>query len=809
MQPGTADQAIGANYGLTPVETQTRLDDAEVRYRKLKNKPTDSRTRAEKKELTFLKRNRGSIESILERETQPLEKRMSKKKVLTLGHKIPDLLGMSELERRDFNRSITGQISMKAMTPAQREQVVVALTKLAKERDINIDGAESTVVRELIAKLEERKQKPSLTRRDRRNMAKLRKVWHTMKSGTNLGFMNASRMRRLCRALDNYENNGPFMRYIYRPVKVGDTKSSIDFARVMQTAVESFREANIDASAMMTEVKDIGIKDKLSTAERIGIFALAQNENTMKHLLSEFSEKEISTVIESVEANEDEFYVAEHIKAYFEQGFPTFQAVAKANGIATGIVKEQNYITAFVTDKNELNDADFMEGLLRQFTDGAQVPGKQHTIARKKGARRNLELNIFVIHARAARSLERFKAMAPVAKNVGKMLNNRGVKAALNNATYGNGSRVMDKWLQDSIRGQAPYDPFPLARAFKWMRMSGINYVLGFKILTAAKQGISLFPAAGIHPMMLPLLTANLSMSSVPAQFKKIEEFVVARSDMVKTRDWNRDLRTAWDKRAVKRMYAGKKLSPISMRMATFVDRHVVINVWKSAYQLAQHHDMNEEESIQFADGVVEDTQPMGKAVDLPNFFRGSELLKNFTVFQNQVNQNGNIFWYDILGETKARKIGIPMMSYRLLVAQLLPAVLLGMVSRGRPPEDLKEVAKDLLFYFVSPFTFIGPWIYNIAVKNYGPRGMIAETPLVEAGRLGDAVRQGDLEKIAKQGARTIGAWTGGKIPLQAITLAEGAIELSTGETDDFRRLIWSKYALKSKKKKTKGGFKH
>ena len=250
--------------------------------------------------------------------------------------------------------------------------------------------------------------------------------------------------------------------------------------------------------------------------------------------------------------------------------------------------------------------------------------------------------------------------------------------------------------------------------------------------------------------------------------------------------------------------------------------------VWKSAYELAQKHNINEQESIQFADGVVEDTQPMGKAVDLPNYFRGGEVTKSLTAFQNMVNQNGNFLWYNILGEAKARKISIPMMSYRLLMSQVIPAILLGMVSRGRLPEDLGDVAKDIFFFTITPVTFVGRWAYSVSVGDWGPSRTIAETPFIEAGRLVSALKKTKpkgykrwsskkkkewdknyYKNIIKYGARTAGAWSGGRIPLQAITTTEGAINLMTDETDDFRELVWSKYALKSKKKKKKGRFKY
>ncbi len=243
----TPDQAIGKQYGLDPAETQTRLDNAEVRYQELKNKPVGKRWPAESRELDFLERNRANIKLLLSREVRPMEEKMSRKQSLFLGHEIPKLLGMNMIQRMDFIKNITNQTSMKPMTPAQREQVIVAFTKLANERGIDIEGIKSPPVRELTVKLEERKQKPALSNRDRRNMKKLRKIYYSMKSWGYLAFRHASRIKRYARSLDNYEDNGPFTRYIARPVKTGDTKSSVNFESVMNIATESYKDVGIDA----------------------------------------------------------------------------------------------------------------------------------------------------------------------------------------------------------------------------------------------------------------------------------------------------------------------------------------------------------------------------------------------------------------------------------------------------------------------------------------------------------------------------------------------------------------------------------
>ena len=163
------------------------------------------------------------------------------------------------------------------------------------------------------------------------------------------------------------------------------------------------------------------------------------------------------------------------------------------------------------------------------------------------------------------------------------------------------------------------------------------------------------------------------------------------------------------------------------------------------------------------------------------------------------------MLWYDTLGEAKARKISLSMLGYRLLMQQVIPALLLGMVSRGRLPEDFKELGKDLIFYLLSPYFVVGRLVYNMFIaREWGPiTGFIWETPITETFRLTGAVMKGDLGKSLKYGARTAGAWSGGYPPLQVAQTIEGGWNLATGETDDFRELIWSKYALREGKEQT------
>lgn len=802
IHPDKEVTILARQYGLAEDDVRQKLDNAELRFRHLSE--LEDSTQAEMDELDWLSNNRKNAKALLNRDTGPAEGVVyTKKQVMDRAHNLSDLLGYDVVRYRARLKELTGKESMKDMVPAQREQVMMAFEQEAKEAGMNIEGMDVTPVGELMTKLRERKQKPSLTNRDRRMFGKIRTAVHDMKRGVTYYFLNSSRVRRIAKALDNYQANGPFSKYIFNPVRQADAKAVVNFTAVMEAMKDSMDQQDINAAEMITEVKDIGIEDKLTTAERIGVYALAKNEKTHNHLTAQFEEDEIATIIASVEANEKEMAVAAEISAYFEQGWPEFEAISKAVGLV-GPVKEDNYIAALITDRDEIAEPDFMQGLTVQFTEeGKHVPGEERAIERKQGAKRQLELDIFAIHARAARSIERFKVMAPVAAKVGSILKHRGLRNNLNKATYGHGAKLFSKWLEDSVRGKGAYDTSRLAPMLRWFRRSSMNYVLGYKLLTAGKQGLSAITGMSVDPKMVPLVLQNMFKAGKPAEFNKMYAEASSLSNILKTRDWDRDLRQVYDKKAIKKLYQGKKLSPASMRMAAYIDKRTSTAVWYSAYQLSLSEGMSKEESVQFADGVLQDTQPMASAADLPGFFRGGEFEKTLTIFQNQVNQNGNMLWYDILGEAKLKKINKKTAAYRVMMSQIVPAYVLGAITRGRPTTEPLEIGKDIASYMLSPFVFVGRFVYNIISGDWGPAGNIVGTPFAETGRLVRSIEQGDGKNIAKYAARSAGAWSGGKIPLQAVTSAEGAYNLATGDTDDFRELVWSKYAIRKDKSKS------
>jgi len=130
IEPQTPDHAIGHQYGLSNEQVDSRLNEAELRYRELKLKPTDERIPIERDELAFLSRNRTNIEAILERETRPVippKIKRTKKNLLVLGHKIAKKAELTNEEYRDFAEIVTGKRSMKDMSMKEKNEFVSAL----------------------------------------------------------------------------------------------------------------------------------------------------------------------------------------------------------------------------------------------------------------------------------------------------------------------------------------------------------------------------------------------------------------------------------------------------------------------------------------------------------------------------------------------------------------------------------------------------------------------------------------------------------------------------------------------------------
>ena len=135
------------------------------------------------------------------------------------------------------------------------------------------------------------------------------------------------------------------------------------------------------------------------------------------------------------------------------------------------------------------------------------------------------------------------------------------------------------------------------------------------------------------------------------------------------------------------------------------LDEFAVLSVWKGSYDQAINQGKTEEQAIKRASEVMRKTQPAALTKDLPQWFRDGTVANLFSLFQNQINKNQNYIRHDMFGKLKAGQISPGTFAHRVLWGWMLPAILIGTITRGRPPEDWEEFAKlsakDMATYYM------------------------------------------------------------------------------------------------------------
>lgn len=733
-------------------------------------------------------------------------KKITKKRAYAMGHQIPETLGWDEEQRRDFMEQTVGVRTMKGMSLEKARTFAMALDEKLEEAGLKYEPP-VIPANELVETLERTKKvtaEDPIKALNRRGIYKLR---HALKSGVMSFTYGLERIERFIEGLDGHKE-GAHYEHIWRPMKEADETSIENTNREVAEFISYLESQGIDTAIWLGKLDLMpGTKIELTASQRVGIHLLSQNKNGMRYLTKgmNLSLKEINAAKKFM--GEDEIRIANWLSEQYEAQWPIIQQAAAQAGIdPVTLKKEYRYSPLVRTDVELEEQTDFLSELAEQFRQESFSPEKGMLEKRKEKAVGRIELDAFVIYMHNIARVQRFIAMAPVANKVGKILNNRKFKQALNDRTFNQGNKLLNSWMKDAVRGTSSSNTTSLGRAIAILRRNGILYAIGYNLPSSLRQTLSMSNAMAVDPLMLKYNPGNIAKAMTPWGYKKIESFVFDRSKLVETRSYDRDLRQKWNRQALKKKLRRKApWSKKVMRWIRWMDKHTTVTAWKSLYDVGmEKFDGNETQAINYADKWISRTQPMANAKDLPQYFRGGQLEKLLTTFQNQINNNGNFYMYDILGAKKAGQISWSMVGYRTMFSYVLPAIMFGMIGRAGPPRTLKNVIVDLLTYPIAPVVVIGRWIDRI-VRGWGQTETVAEIGPEAFVKFGRAALERDVKKAIKYALQTIGGFTG-RIPAQAIRTTEGMMDLVSGETKDPRRLIYSKWAIKQGKPKKKKG---
>ena len=556
----------------------------------------------------------------------------------------------------------------------------------------------------------------------------------------------------------------------------------------------------------------------LSASERIGVYLAMKNEVSRKHLLegnlSAFDNPALAALEVVQKTSPKEIAIAEWILQDLADNFGRANQAAVI-GLARELVEQDNYFMIRLLSTKELQTEDFLHLLENKSTREGVRPEPGETLTRVGGSQA-IDLDAFGVYLNHLSRIEQFIHMAPVAKSVGDIINDRDFRQAINNVTAGHGAGIMERWLKNSVRGYAVDQGSGFgAKTLLWLKRKGVLFSLTGNLPSAARQAISGFNGVASHPTLLAYAAKHMTTSIDPRTFNALKKRMLDKSDMMRTRSFERELARIRDQAQAARVLTGKKeFSESALGFQRFMDGRTVTIVWNSSYDAALNSesiqkqfelDGSEEAALAFANKIAMRTQPMGDVEHLPDFFTGGPIESLLSTFQNQVNNNWNFWAHDIYGMRKAGKISNKMVAYRILASNILPAMLFGMISRGGLPKSWKDVLFDEVVYTLGPFFIIGRLVTDAMLGFAGGQTSVEDilpssfsktvgSALKAAGTEGE-VRKKHLKKAGLYAIKTMGGITG-LVPNQVIRTGQGIYDIITGEADDLRRLIYSDWSL-------------
>jgi len=681
------------------------------------------------------------------------------------------------------------------MSSAEKELFV---SKLEEQADAAGIDQSLPVIEQIVDRIDKLSKRKDLSPTQELHEGNFKGLISRIKKWGHIAYNEFIRMERIIESLDG-EEKGPLRENVWLPASKADgIRTNTVTARTEEVVRWITEDYGLDIAEHLGKVEEVSPGVELTGSERIGVYMLAQNENGKRYLNEgmEISDDDIVAVIESLAENE-RAYGDKLLEEYHSQ-WPVIQALAVELGMDPKLLQEElQYSPILRKDVNPLEQVDFLDMLLDSFTQESFKPGQGFLEERKQRAVGKIELDSTIIYLNNVRRVETFKAMAPVAKKVGAILKNKAFQESLNNATYGNGVRLFNTWFRDTVKGYSPVSDGWFGKQLSILRRNGIVYAIGYNIPSSLRQTLSLSNAMAVNPRMLKNVPINLQKAI--ADFDSLEKEVLDKSSLVRSRDFERDLRQQWDKESLKRKLGGKrKLSERATAWIRWMDRHTVVVAWKSLYDTAMELGKNEKEAIEYADKWVGRTQPMANAKDLPQFFRDGDLAKLLSTFQNQINNNFNFYSHDIIRARAKGDISNTEVAYRVMFSWVLPAIAFGMIGRGGLPKTWKQLTVDMVTYPIASIMLLGR-IINKAILGWGNSSSIAETAPDAAVRALSDLKNKEYTKAMKDAAIAVAA-VKGYPAAQPIRTIGGAYDLATGDTRDPRRLIWSEWALEQGK---------
>lgn len=647
-----------------------------------------------------------------------------------------------------------------------------ALVKLAREqRQTELNG-KKVLIDEAVEELtttaadQESEYTPS-TKRAISKWEKSTKLWLTSKAYLR-------RVENWCITMDHGDTDGPFTRYIFRPVV---------------NAAAAYRNKNVEMQGRLVEILERQRKqwDKVTDieapelnytfqrkSELIGAILHTGNRSNLEKLLiagrgEDARWADVTTFEDGrtfVDTSRWDKFIArcyqqgiitkedmdvvqavwdllEEIKPMTQNAFRDYYGYYFEEIPATPVVTpfgvyRGGYVPAAadidrVAQGDKQLERDFFDSST-EFLDQMPVtrPGFTHS---RTNVTRPLSLNLGFLSSHVQKAVK-FSMMAPTIKQVQRVIKNRDFVETINNINPQIIGEMLEPWLRRSATQSVTTPTDIFGRGLNRLRaLAGVSLMAG-NIANAIQQvtGFSVaMSQVGAKPLMMALARYAMHPVQTYRDVKEASPFMKARLENFEYEYQNRIETLA----QTDRPSTLKSFRDWTMRHAyclqTWMQILVDTPTWMAAFDKAVAEGRPDEQAIYYADSVVRRTQSSFDPESVARVETGSPLGRAFLVFYNYFNMQANL-----LGDSWARNVRTGrygQFAIDLALVMAVPAILSELIVQAFNGFDTGD--DDDWDAYDAAKLLISPVVKNaVALVPYG--GQLVNAGATQLSRIGD-----------------------------------------------------------------------
>ncbi len=721
------------------------------------------------------------------------------KEQLLEGHRIARTQEKGIKEYRALAESVTGKSSMADMTAQEADDFINAMGKTPITLPITEVGKMASTKRtdaiasELAEYLGKPKQLPPIISREAMKATLPQRIKETV---TNF----VARSDRIERVLDKADKfiggkygsaQGKMTQTFWVPVQNATDKTITRIYEYTNGFVNQLMRHGLTWKDL-DKVTEFQPGLRLTAAERIGVYLNRLHPDNLRHLKSGngFTDETIKAVSNSLTAQERA--IADWLFKYWQNGT---QSIADTYKIATGKPMRITtpYIPIVIKNMPEFKVfVDYLENtVLSKYTKRWPSTGisKGFTKPRTATANQPIELDAIRVFLRQVQAREHFVNFSPVIKDLQRIYNNPKFAASFSSKAGEPYYRVLGQWLKDVAETNPLVATTYSDRMLQTIRGNALAAIAGINITMSLKQFPS-FLMGATEIGNLPALKGLFSYLSNP---KGTTALLKRYSPQI----WQRDLEREFAEARVAKEFMGKiRPREILTWLMTTMDKLAVRGIWQGAFDDAMKRGLSEQQAADYASRSIRRTQSFFSIKDVAEYWRSGEFMKALTMFTNELNNYWNYFRYDVVGRTQAGELSPVQALQRVAEGYVLSALVIGWMSRGKPATDAKTIASDIASQGLSMIPIVGGVMSGVLVGNRTSQGLVTTEILDELSQFAYDVNKGAWDKVALDIPELVG-FAAGLPTIQPKRTIQGIIDLASGKSNDWLRLIYSEYQRK------------